>query len=132
MGTDDTAKVEKKKERRMAIMEKVLTYLLMGGAAGGVGYGASKATPSEVVPVQNVRDIGAEKRAAEEEADRKIIIDKLGKVETRLDVIGKTMDVDKAAMQRDLSDLRTENRELRANDKEQDKRLAKLEAEKGK
>lgn len=109
----DTDTLKVKKESVM-FWSKV-AFAILG--AGGITFGSAKLAVQSEAPKAEVVNEAA--------SDMKGIKAELGEIKVLL----KNNDLEKAALQRELSDLRSEVRELRTNDKEQDKIIAKLVAE---
>lgn len=107
----DTLKVNK---GTLMFWSKVIAAAVFGS---GITFGTAKLAVQSEAPKAEI--------VTEAASDMKGIKSELSEIKVLL----KNNDLEKAALQRELSDLRSEVRELRTNDKEQDKIIAKLVAE---
>ncbi len=94
-----------------------------GGAAGGYATAKASDTPSTIDAKHSAEDV---KRYEEDLEFKKQIYDKLSIMDSRLARTETGVEAANTATQRDMAEVKQENRELRANDRLQDREIADL------
>lgn len=130
----DTAKVEPKAERKdtAKVPEQwstIMKYGLPAIAAFAALFGGSYTAASQSGPTQNERNavVKVEAEVGKISVNLERFASKFELLANAVQELAASVKADKAAYERRLSDLEAANKELRADLREHDKRIAKIE-----